>query len=354
MKKFWLKQTDLSRTLDRLAGAIFLCGLILLIWFGAGYFSVLGNDGQNSDVVSTAEASDEPLPCPYRRLMDGVCVSSIDFTNPRLVAVMVENSRDAWPLSGLSQASIVYEAPVEGDIPRFLAIYQSDTDAEEVGPVRSARPYYLDWAEEYGNPVYMHVGGSDAALDSIHNRDILDINEMSRGWYFWRSSNRSAPHNTYTSHDLWQNAIDSYGQNYSAAEFAAWNFLENEPCTNDCISEVSVGFSNVPSYQVTWQYSTSTDQFERYQGGQRYAADTVIIQRVHAVTLDAVGRKRIDTIGSGGTVVFRNGQATQGTWQKTSPSDRTAWLDTLGNPIALQPGKIWIEIVPQSGYVSWE
>jgi len=87
---------------------------------------------------------------------------------PQVFGVMVENSADAWPLSGLDQAFLVIEAPVEGSIPRFIAFFSDDQEVEKIGPVRSARPYYIDWNDGL-QAMYTHVGGSPEALELIKN-----------------------------------------------------------------------------------------------------------------------------------------------------------------------------------------
>lgn len=360
MKSFWQKQSDLARILYILSAAVFLCGLAILLWFGIRYLR-----SPAADTVRVANTKSDGLasvPCAYRRLVDGVCVASPASANPRLVAVMIENARDAWPVSGVADASVVYEAPVEGNIPRFMAIYPADFEIGSVGPVRSARPYYLDWAAEYGNPVYMHVGGSDAALETIDERSLFDINEMGRGWYFWRSDERAAPHNTYTSSDLWQEAIASYGVNYPRADMQPWTFGDGVRCEAECIDRITIAFAPNNPYDVTWVYEPTLDKFVRQQGsgtatevgGAVHAADTVIVQRVRAVVLDAIGRKQIDTIGSGETVVFAHGRAIAGSWRKTSAGARTEWLDADGKAIPLKFGKIWVEVVPQHGSVAIE
>src|SRR5690606_23920743 len=135
--------------------------------------------------------------------------------SPRTVGIMIENHYDARPLSGLADASVVYEAPVEGNYTRFLAVFPEDAEVQKIGPVRSARTYYLDWVSEYPDMLYMHVGGSPDALEKIKTHGIFDFNEFYRGWYYWRDSGRYAPHNVYTSSALFQKAMDEYANTSS-------------------------------------------------------------------------------------------------------------------------------------------
>ena len=106
---------------------------------------------------------------------------------PRIYGVMVDNHLNAWPQSGLDQAMLVIEAPVEARVPRMLAFFSEEQDVKKIGPVRSARPYYLDWNAEF-DAVYAHVGGSPAALEFLQVDDTIDINEFSNEWFFWREN----------------------------------------------------------------------------------------------------------------------------------------------------------------------
>ncbi|MFZ2979004.1 MAG: DUF3048 domain-containing protein, partial [Candidatus Magasanikiibacteriota bacterium] len=208
-----------------LAGLVFVVGLSLIIFFGYQYFSHK-NFGTAIINLDNQTTSSTPANCNYRRILDGVCVAMQTDINPKLVAVMIENHSEARPQSGLVDASIVYEAPVEANYTRFLAIYPADTTVNKIGPVRSARPYYLDWLGEYGTPMYMHVGGSPNALEIIKTRNIFDLNEFYRGWYYWRSEDRSAPHNTYTSSELWNKALATYSDSYTDSEYEGWQFTQ--------------------------------------------------------------------------------------------------------------------------------
>ncbi len=355
------KKFDAASYFYLLAGAVFFTGFVLLGWFGFRYMQGVALPSFGfQDRIGKKE---KKIECVLRRVVDGACVASADRINPRLVAVMIENSAEAWPLSGLSHASIVYEAPTESNIPRFLAIFPADEPVDKVGPIRSARPYYLDWLSEYGaGTPYFHVGGSPEALDRIVSTVMIDINEMTHGWYFWRASDRDMPHNVYTSRRLWQKAIDDYPAplGAKAPSGPVRMFTTTTPCSADCTTEIRATFSS-PLYVALWRYSTSTDAYDRYQVGEPFRdadgtqifADTVIIQRVNATVLDDIGRKHIDTVGSGSAIVFRSGFAFVGTWKKDAVASPTRFLDESGKEIPLKGGHIWIEVVPQNGVVSW-
>lgn len=344
-----------------LAGLVFVVGFLLLVWFLYGTFSGRLFGPQSIITPDQPDDAKEEVVCDYRRLFDGACVASHKETNPRLVAIMVENSADAWPLYGMADANIVYEALVEGDIPRYMAIFAEDERVEKVGSVRSVRPYFVHWLSEYPGAMYMHVGGSPAGLELIKNSsDIFDLNEFYRGWFFWRDKKRAAPHNVFTSTRLWKRALNEYGDDVSTA-VDPWLFDTRDVCEGDCATSVDVNFSS-GIYNVTWDFVSSTGQYERSQGrdkdrdaaGTQIVADTVIVQYVPSKVIDEIGRKEMKTLGQGKVLVFQQGHAMEGEWKKESRKDRTHFYDGNGKLIPLKGGKIWIEIAPIGAAVIWE
>ena len=321
-------------------------------------------EGEDFPVEPVAATVAEPTAC-HLPTLDGVCVANEGENASPLVTIMVENHFEAWPLSGLRPRASSMRHRLRAIFLRFLAPYPADAEVEKVGPVRSARPYYLDWASEYGAVLYLHVGGSPEALERLNAQSqLIDVDEFYQDWYFWRSSDRLRPHNTYTSSELWQDARADLGAS-AESTFERWRFADAAPCvsatTTPCAKEITATFLS-PTYVATWIYATGSRQYVRQQqyreqfdeNGDPIVADTVIIQRVQAVVLDEVGRKRIDTVGEGDAAVFRDGHVTAGAWRKESLTGRTRWYDADGAEIPLKAGKIWIEVVPQNGAVSWE
>lgn len=288
----------------------------------------------------------------FRRSLDGVAVDDETKINPALFAVQIENMVDARPLSGISRASLVYETLAEAGITRLLAFYPADSDVPEIGPVRSARPYFLDWAEEFG-ALYAHSGGSPEALRLIPQYDILDLNEFSNSRFFWRSKLRYMPHNLYTSTELLGEAFTA--KESEIKDFTLWQF-KNEVLVEARPSEegrVKIYFST-KTYEVGWQYDRETNDYLRYQAGviqqdrdgAEVRAKNIAVQFTRVVVLDEVGRKKIDTIGSGEAIVFQDGIRIDGTWQKEARGERTKFYDATGAEIKFNPGVTWVEVVP--------
>lgn len=353
-----------------LSAIVFVAALGLAIWFGHDYIKdyILGADDEEANRDLSAQDKGDDQDCKFTRELDGICVGEKDEINPKLVAVMIENHPDARPQSGLSQASIVYEAPVEANYSRFMAIYPTGEQVLKVGPVRSSREYYLDWVSEYRDIMYMHVGGSPRSLTLLKEYELFDLNEFYRGWYYWRADDRYAPHNVYTSSNLWEKAWEDYGGNEQLTtnneqnkQEANWQFGKRDRCEQDCVEEFVVSFLP-PTYEATWKFNTSTDKYERYQMGYPHLdkdgglieADNIIIQYVETKVVDEIGRISMETIGEGEAIVFRDGFMIPAQWHKGSREDKLELRDVDFHEMIFKPGKTWIEVVNQHGSVSFE
>ncbi|MDD5341016.1 MAG: DUF3048 domain-containing protein [Patescibacteria group bacterium] len=287
-----------------------------------------------------------------RRKIDGKILDTPEKTNLYPVAIMIENNLEAWPLAGLDKANVVIEAPVESNIPRFVAIYANSEQIEKIGPVRSARPYYLDWVAPY-DPLYMHVGGSPEALQLLKTYNVVNLDQYFNDQYYWRDNWRYAPHNVYTSSEKIREAIVAK-QLVSPTDYQTWSYkddlaLDKRPDqSNDIVVNYTAG-----EYQAKWQYEKQANDYLRYQGGDvmkmsdgsRILAKNVIIEVHNIVVIDNIGRKKITTIGSGKALIFRDGQVVIGIWSKDDVNSATRYLDDKGNDIQLNGGTTWLEIV---------
>jgi len=290
--------------------------------------------------------------CKYKRLLDNVCVEKKKMINLTPWAVMIENHFEARPLAGIDKASIVFEAIAESTITRFLAIFPGDTEAEKIGPIRSARPYYLDWAAEF-DPVYLHVGGSPQALSDLRASGIKDLDQFYWSQYFWRSRNRYAPHNVYSSSELIKEAIDDRGWDKNT-EIDTWIFKKESELDDRPEEQViEVNFNNY-TYNVVWNYDRDQNAYTRFQMGKLYKTEgnnavltknLLIIYSKQSI-IDDYGRLFTETLGEGKAIVFQDGKGTIGTWRKQNATDRMRFYDSDGNEIKMLEGKTWITVVP--------
>ncbi len=352
-KKFIKKVLkDKEKLYYLIAGIVFLVASLLLVYFLYGNKSVEKNVGElvQESTTSTVQTSE----CMYKSALNGECVNTETEVFAPLVGVMIENFVNARPQAGIADARVVYEAPVEGNITRFLAVFPKDSVVAKAGPVRSARPYYLDFISEYPGAMYMHVGGSPEALNKIEAYKIFDVNEFYRGIYFLRDSARRAPHNVYTSSDLWKGSYEKFADKSVTTSFSSWSFLNaTTTCEQNCVNEIEIPFLR-PSYVVSWKYNSETKMYDRFHGqiphvdseGTVIKANTVVVQHVTDKILDDVGRRALGTIGTGKVEVYVFGKKIEGIWKKDARTVRTQFLDTEGKEILLASGKIWIEVVP--------
>lgn len=301
----------------------------------------------------------------HPRILDGLEATAEDKTSTRNVAVMVENNVEAWPLVGLDKASIVYEALAEGRIPRFLAILSSDTTLAKIGPVRSARTYYLELAKPF-DALYMHVGGSPDALSKIKAFFIADFDQFFFDKYYWRDEiTRYAPHNVYSSSEL-MNALITDKKLATDSGFTGWMFKNPKIFTaeeqtafvqpKDIVVSYTTG-----TYQAKYVYLKDKNQYQRYQAkepmklqdGSLIFTDNVIVEEHVQTVIDAIGRKKIDIVGEGKAWVFHNGEVIEATWKKSKTDELTRYYDKDQKEISLNRGKTWINIV-ETGLFAYE
>lgn len=284
-----------------------------------------------------------------RHPLTGLSLSAPLLSRPQVFAVMVENSYEAWPLSGLDQAFLVIEAPVEGGIPRFIAFFEEASESKKIGPVRSARPYYLDWADEFSS-IYAHVGGSPEALNLINTNDTTrDFDQFFQSEYFWRDTvGRFAPHNVYTSTDLLMSSLQELGR--STKEYLPWLFADGRASGENISPTIDWGSGS--TYDVTWKYETQTNSYARFQGtvqmkmtaGAVITANNVIVLESEVAVVDALGRRHIRTVGEGRALLYQNGAKIVATWKKPTRTDRLRFYSADGQELMMNAGKTWIEV----------
>ncbi|QCT01451.1 hypothetical protein E6C60_0730 [Paenibacillus algicola] len=275
----------------------------------------------------------------------------------RPLAVMMNNAPAARPQSGLSQADLVYEVLAEGGITRLIAIYQSQTGIEKIGPVRSIRPYLIDIGESYDG-VLVHAGGSPEAYTIIQRQKKQDLDEIgSAGAYFWRTTDRKAPHNLYTSEEKLREAVlkHSYPQESEVPEY---DFLDAAAPADDAEGEPAIRVDLtflLGSYNVGYTYDEETGTYKRSINNQPHidknnnavleAANVVVLSAEHKV-LDEVGRLAVNLEQGGEAMLFRKGKVIKGEWSRKQ-GDVIRFLKD-GKEVPFYPGTTYFNIVPSS------
>lgn len=278
--------------------------------------------------------------------LSGLPVDPSVNTRP-VTGVMVENSVDARPQSGLGQASVVFEAIAEGGITRFLALYQ-DTAPDNVGPIRSARPYYEQWVLGF-DAGYAHVGGSPEALADIKNWNVRDLDQFGAAGSYHRVSSRAAPHNVYTSIAALNQLEASRG--WTTSNYTGFARKPKEtPLKQPNVGKIDFALSG-PLYSVHYDYNASTNSYARSEASAPHIdANTntqitpkVVIALVMPYSLESDGyHSDYSTIGDGPAYVFQDGTVNVGRWYKSANTSQFVFKDAKGKPIKLNPGQTWL------------
>lgn len=334
--KEWLKSITKKQWI-----IIGIVGGVLLVGGGIGLYFLLKDD---TKPVVQEQKQDEPekkvVPTTVASNLSGLQVDPSVNERP-VTAVMIENSLDARPQSGLNQASVVFEAVAEGGITRFIALFQ-DTEPDYVGPVRSVRPYYIQWALGFDAAI-AHAGGSAEALNLINTLGAKDLNHNSS--YFWRVNNRAAPHNLYTSIAKLREYEAQKG--YGKANFTSLARRAEQPSATPTARKIDLNIST-SNYSVHYDYDAATNTYLRSEGGKPHTDEKSgkqIAPKALVAMVLPQGKNGVYTtygvIGSGQVVIFQDGIAQEGSWKKDSNGGNFTFADASGNPIALVPGQIW-------------
>jgi hypothetical protein len=300
----------------------------------------------------------EPEPTPpalVHRSTDGVLIKAEE-QPVQWYAVMVENSAEAWPLSGIGQARLVIEAQVEGAIPRLSAYFDDTQEVETIGPVRSVRPYYVRWASGF-NAMLAHVGGSPEALDFIKAQNIITLNQFFWDPFFWRSTDRYAPHNVYTSVAKLKEGAAT--RHFAAASIPSFSYVEQETLAEQrsISQDIRLSFSSSKLYQAYWVYDRQANNYRRFQNDQPFldaltqfqiTAKNIVILKTKVDVIDEVGRRAIATEGQGVGYLCRDGRCSDITWSKSASNQPLQLWSGANMPAQLNPGRTWIEVLPLS------
>lgn len=351
--------------------------IVLIVLFGVADVFLFARLQRKPAPAAAPVPPAAPAVAKISSAINGVSVD-LAVAAARPIGVMVENYPAARPQSGLVDADVVYEAPTEGGITRFLALYQT-TSAKNIGPIRSARTYFVDFANEWG-AVYAHVGGNSDALANIRTNDypnISDADQFFNDPYFQRVSWRTMPHNVYTSIDKLQALIGAHQFSDSAA-YQPWQFKDDTPSplipppggeggnidASTTAADININFFT-KDYAVEWKYSVADNSYARFlagkahkdlDSGKQITAKNFVVQLVKTfpVKSDTPLSIGMDLSSGGPANIFLDSRAIIGTWKKTD--GRTRYYDSSGNEISFNRGSIWVELVPDDGLdrVSWQ
>lgn len=313
----------------------------------------------------------------------------------RPLAVMIENSEDARPQSGLSNADIVFETVAEGGITRFMAFFYCDVQRMDtiLAPIRSARTYFVDWASGFNLPLYVHVGGANLpgptnALGQIGDygwNQQNDLNQFSIGYpTFVRNANRLPGRTIATEHTMetsterlwavaekrgWTNMSPSRtvngkvvpGSNWKDG-YTGWTFAAET--TKGTVADIAYEFwTGYKAFAVAWKYDVASNTYQRVLGGEPHldlnndkqlaAANVIVILTDEKGPINEAKHMVYTTIGTGTAYIFKNGEVTEAKWSKKSREAELQFLDAKGQPVPLNPGLVWISVLAKNAKVNY-
>jgi len=297
----------------------------------------------------------------------------------RPLAMVINNSARAWPHSGLVAADIVYEVLAEGDVTRILAVFQSYIP-EKIGPIRSARDYFVDFALNHG-ALFVHHGGSPGGYSRIRALGVTNIDGIAHeGSVFWRdrsypywaanSGTRPLEHSSYTGverlfnhiynrgiRDYWREDPDVFGFDFNHSHPVA--VLDAGSVGQAYI--VTVPFSHNYFRRFVFDHESGLYLVENRHGAhidadtqEQIATSNILVQFANKRVIDAVGRRAVDTIGSGAGYLIYGGRYQLVRWAKDSHDDPMRWYFDDGTPLTLVPGRVWICVFQSNGEVVFE
>lgn len=373
---------------------IIIIAIILYVISALGSYFIFSNFVNKKTIISTPLpvpstkegklTFDETLPRTEECPINGAMYSKQQrqwWEKHRPLGIMIENHAEARPQSGMSFADVTYEAVAEGGITRTLNIFYCQ-DAGLVGPVRSARTYFLDFVSEYGSfPLYAHVGGANTSgpadalgqIDDYGWQSYNDLNQFSIGFpTFWRDYERlghpvATEHTMYsTTEKLWKvgadrglTNVDKKGEAWDKT-FQKYSFKDDVPTSERPDSQnVSFDFwQGYSDYSVKWEYDKASNSYLRFNAGQKHtdkdndkqlsAKNVVLLFMTESRANDGYeGNLHMlyGTKGTGKATILMDGKKISGTWSKKNRTSRLIINDSAGLPIKFTKGKIWFTVL---------
>lgn len=273
--------------------------------------------------------------------------------NQRPIAVMINNHPSARPQSGLHKADVVYEVLSEGSITRFLAIFQSEVP-DIIGPVRSAREYYVDLSKGF-DALYISHGWSPSAKEKLEAGEADYLNGLFYdGTLFWRADHRKAPHNSYISSENIEKGAESNHYEITA-EVEPFEFLSEEEVVNlkgEPANKFVIKYDNSQTWHATYEYNQTKQSYSRFSNNEQTVdleseepiqLSNVFVVEMEHNSIDDYGRRGINLTSGGKALLFQNGLMQEVEWENR---DGRILPVKDGELIKFVQGRTWINVVP--------
>lgn len=285
--------------------------------------------------------------------------------NERPLAVMIDNHKDAWPQAGLNQAYMVYEIVVEGGETRLMALFKG-ADVEKIGPVRSSRHYFLDYAME-NDAIYAHYGWSPQAESDIKKYSIHNLNGITESTEtFWRVKDKAAPHNAVTSTKALLEAATKKGYRTTSDKESVLHYVTDEVTLEEGMPATTIILPHSNLQTVKYEYDETTGTYKRYA---RNIAQTdwdtkspittknIIVTLCDNYTLqdsENKGRQGLYNIGTFEGYYITNGKAIKIKCTKNARDEKTKYYDLEGKEINVNDGNTFVQICPKDSNIKIE
>lgn len=310
-----------------------------------------------SEVVDETESTDEVAETetevfPYKTPFTGEGIA--EEITQRPILATINNHPDARPQSGLAKADVVYEMLAEGDVTRFLALFQSQIP-EQIGPIRSARSYFIDLAKGL-DAFYIAHGYSPEAKSMLANGVVANINGMHYdGTYFKRSSERRAPHNSYITGENVKAGAEKVGASMIYSKKVSYPFYDSEDSVKigTKANQVTIKYSQNGYFNSSYIYDEDTERYKRssanivttdYSTGEEIQLANVLFFEMPHRIIDNVGRRDIDFSTGGNAYVFQHGMMREINWKNID--GLLVPIEKDGSEVLLVPGQTWVHFVP--------
>ena len=285
--------------------------------------------------------------------------------NDRPIAVMIDNHSGAWPQAGLNQAYMVYEIIVEGGGTRLMALFKG-VDVDKIGPVRSARHYFIDYAME-NDAIYTHFGESPQADSDIKRYSIDEIDGIAEdGTTFWRVKDKAAPHNAVTSMEKLKQSAKNKKYQMTSNKESVLNYTTDEINLEEGQSAITVTIPHSQLQTVRYEYDEENKVYKRYarnkaqtdwDTGDAITTKNIIITFCDNYTLtdtENKGRQGLKNIGTFDGYYITNGRAIKIKCIKSARDEQTIYQTLDGNEIEVNDGNTFVNICPISADVTIE
>ena len=342
--------------------------VIAVVLVGGLFFYKLGtkvgeNMKEKEESISVTEEKKETAKTEEEKKESNI---KIFIGDERPIAFMIDNNTNAQPQASLNSTYMVYEIIVEGNESRLMALFKGQ-NCDSVGPIRSSRHYFLDYAME-NDAIYAHLGMSPQADEQMKTFGINNINGQAYDTgaartatsLYWRATHTKAPHNAYTNIPSIKQIAQSKGYSLTSDQESVLNYVEKEVVLDgenaQVANTITIPYSS--GHKVIYEYDEETGRYTRYSKGrlmkdevtgEKVTTKNIIVTFAENYTLDDgenKGRQDVVTVGSLDGYYITNGKAIKIKCNKESRSAQTQYVDLEGNEIEVNDGNTWVNICP--------